>query len=91
MNHDHMTWSFNCCAVKQAAELHHKLEYVNRHKSCELEEVQKKLKRCNQELIECRAQRKAECHSSSEEGGNVNSLATRLKTTEQELKMVKKN
>ena len=71
--------------VKQATELHRKLEYVNKHQNCEIEQIQNKLTSCRQELIESRALKMAE---TCKETDCAHELTAKLKATEQDLKMV---
>lgn len=73
-------------AVKQARELHRRLEYVNKHQNCELEQVKTKVECYRQELVESRARR---VELDSREKDNANNMAVKLKGTEQELKMVR--
>ena len=77
--------SCSCCAVKQAKELHHQLEYVNTHQRCEVQMAKLKLEACQQELIESRASKRMELDGMNAEAQD--SVAN-LKTAKQELKMV---
>lgn len=67
--------------------LHHKLEYVNKHQSCELDRVREKLEKCCQELIESRAHKLEESRKDS--GTNV-SAKGKATAAEQDLKLVKR-
>lgn len=71
--------------VKQAGELQSRLEYVNNHKKCEMVQLQEKLDSSNHELVLLRAQsHDKKCTSV----GSGIDAAAKLKSAEQELKMV---
>ena len=70
--------------VKQAKELHCRLEYVNCHQNCELEQLREKLESCRQELIESRAQQSA---ADRREEKNSEEVA-KCRVAERDLKMV---
>ena len=73
--------------VKGAQELHKKLEYVNEHQKCELEQYKKQLENCRGELTETRVELAA--LQGNEESRNIGEEhAARMRATEQELRMV---
>lgn len=74
-------------SVKQAKELHHQLEYVNTHQNCEVQAVRLKLESSHRELIESRASRRMELDSV--QTPEAQDCAVKLKTAQQELKMVR--
>ena len=70
--------------MRQAEELQKKLEYVNSHQKCELAQVQRELKSCNQELVQLRAKSHDDKILKTDSGS-----AAKLKSIEQELILVK--
>lgn len=69
--------------VKQAKELHKKLEYVNEHQLCELKQCQGQLERSRRELLEVRVKINSDTESFHYEVGLEN------KCNSQELRMVR--
>ena len=68
-------------------ELNKKLRYVNEHQKCNLEGYQRALERCRSELVEVRVQlgrREGEEVLDSED-------QTKMRSTEHELRMVRKS
>ena len=72
-------------AVKEAVEMNRKLQYVNEHQKCIMEDYRKKLEVSRQELVETRVLL-ADAQAERNEGREGNGRNTR--TTEQQLKMV---
>ena len=56
--------------VKQAVELHKKLEYVNEHQKCELKQCQRQLEQCRRELLEARVKVNSDRETLQIGGGN---------------------
>ena len=80
--------SFECLCVciyvvKQAKELHKKLEYVNEHQQCELKERDQKLEQCHRELVEARVKL-----NSQREGSQLGGEVAMDECSKQELRMV---
>ena len=72
--------------MRQSKDLHVKLQYVNEHQKCELKVCRSKLEECQVELKEARVR---ETERRLGEGTDESwGQATRLKTNEQELRMV---
>ena len=80
-----------CCShhlmnvVKQAIELNQKLQYMNSHQQCTIEAYRRELETCRQELLEAKVQLAGQQGTNG--GGEDHG---RVKTSEQELKMVGK-
>lgn len=72
--------------VKQAKELHCRLEHVNNHQNCQLKELRQKLETCRRELVESRAQRLG-TESKGDEG--VSDVVAKHRAVEHDLKMVR--
>ena len=71
--------------VKQAIELNRKLQYMNSHQQCTIEACRRELETCRQELLETKVQLAGQQGTMG--GGEDHG---RVKTSEQELKMVGK-
>ena len=72
--------------MRQSKDLHVKLQYVNEHQKCELEVCRSKLEEYQVELKEVRVR---ETERRLSDGSDESwGQAARLKTNEQELKMV---
>lgn len=71
--------------VKQAVELNRKLQYMNSHQQCTIEACRGELETCRQELLEAKVQLAGQQGTMG--GGEDHG---RVKTSEQELKMVGK-
>ena len=71
--------------VKQAIKLNQKLQYMNSHQQCTIEACRRELETCRQELLEAKVQLAGQQGTNG--GGEDNG---RVKTSEQELKMVGK-
>ena len=70
-------------AVKQATELHKKLEYVNEHQKCELRQSREQLEQSRRELLEARVIINAERERTQRVGDGV-----KTKGKSHELRMV---
>ncbi len=69
--------------VTQSQELHHRLEYVNQHQKCEINQLQNQVDTCHQELVYLRAHSHGDTITKTD-----NKNVVKLRSMEHELKMV---